>query len=41
MDGHAVSAADLQVSIRAMGTVSGYDFSGATVTAGGAITVAA
>ena len=41
MDGHAVSAADLQASIRAIGTVNSYDFSGATVTAGGQITVAA
>jgi|TARA_B110000240_G_C13489073_1_gene448778 hypothetical protein len=41
MDGHAVSAADMQVGIRALGTINSYDFSGATVTAGGAITVAA
>lgn len=41
MDGHAVDAASLQIRIRALGTVNGYDFSGATVTAGGQITVAA
>mgnify|MGYP000066982391 CR=1 FL=1 len=41
VDGHAVTAADLQARIRDLGTVNSYDFSGATVTAGGQITVAA
>lgn len=41
MDGHAVDAAGLQLRIRALGTVNSYDFSGATVTEGGQITVAA
>jgi hypothetical protein len=41
VDGHAVNAADLQARIRDLGTVNSYDLSGATVTAGGQITVAA
>lgn len=41
MDGHAVDADGLQLRIRALGIVNGYDFAGATVTAGGQITVAA
>jgi len=41
VDGHALTAASLQTRIRALGTVNSYDFSSATVTAGGQITVAA
>jgi hypothetical protein len=41
VDGHGVDAASLQIRIRALGTVNSYDLSGATVTAGGQITVAA
>lgn len=41
VDGHGVTAASLQARIRALGTVNGYDLSGATATAGGQITVAA
>lgn len=42
VDGHAVDAATLQARIRAIGTngIDSYDFSGATVTLGTAITVA-
>ena len=39
VDGHAVDAAGLQARIREMGTVNGYDFSGATVTLGAHIVV--
>jgi hypothetical protein len=39
VDGHATDAAGLQARIREMGTVNGYDFSGATVTLGTAIAV--
>ena len=41
VDGHGVDAASLQARLRALGTVNSYDMSGATVTAGGQITVAA
>lgn len=41
VDGHAVSAASLQARIRELGTINGYDLSGATATLGGQITVAA
>ena len=39
MDGHAQAAASLQSRIQNMGTVNGYDFSGAAVTAGTNIVV--
>lgn len=39
MDGHAVDAAGLEDRVQAMGTVNGYDFSGATVTLGSNIVV--
>jgi hypothetical protein len=39
VDGHATDAAGLQARIREMGTVNGYDFSGATVTLGAHIVV--
>ena len=41
VDGHANTAASIQARIRALGTVNGYDLSGATATLGGQITVAA
>lgn len=41
VDGHAVDAAGLQARIRNMGTVNGYDFSGATVAAAATLTAAA
>jgi hypothetical protein len=40
VDGHAVDADTLEARIQALGTVNGYDFSGATVTLGSSITVA-
>ena len=40
MDGHGVDAASLQTRIQALGTVNGYDLSGATAALGTAITVA-
>ena len=40
MDGHAQSAAALQVRIRNIGTANGYDFSGATVAEGTSVTIA-
>lgn len=40
VDGHAVDAASLEDRIQALGTVNGYDLSGATVTLGTSITVA-
>ena len=41
VDGHAVDAAGLQARIRAMGTVNGYDFTGATVADAATLTAAA
>ena len=44
VDGHGIDAASLQVRLRALGSAVGsgnYDMTGATVTAGGQITVAA
>ena len=39
VDGHALDAAGLQARIQNMGTVNGYDFTGATVTLGSNIVV--
>jgi hypothetical protein len=39
MDGVNVDAATLQANIRALGTINGYDFSGATCTLGTSIVV--
>ena len=39
IDGHAQSAASMQVRVRNLGTVNGYDFSGATVAEGTAVVV--
>ena len=41
VDNSQWDAASLQVAIRALGTVDSYDFSGATVTAGGQVIVSA
>jgi hypothetical protein len=40
VDGHAVDATTLQARIQAMGTVNGYDLSGATVTLASSLTIA-
>jgi len=39
-DGHAIDATSLQLRIRALGTVNGFDFSGATVAAASSLTAA-
>lgn len=39
VDGHALDAAGLEARIQNMGTVNGYSFAGATVTAGSNIVV--
>lgn len=40
VDGHAIDGASVQARIRALGTVNGYDLSGATAAEGTSITVA-
>lgn len=41
VDGHALDKATIDARLQALGTVNGYDLSGAAATAGGQITVAA
>ena len=40
VDGHAVNATTLAARIAAMGTINGYDLSGATVTEASSLTIA-
>jgi len=40
VDGHAVDATTLQLRLQALGTVNGYDLSGATVTLASSLTAA-